>query len=399
MKLKLLMCLGCFLSFGSFAKATDLKEKTFLPDYGPVVKGGVDASLDISYIYWRVSEDELVASSEGYNLTNTSSFNKIEPQGEQQRVLDKCSSGFKVGFGMDFKYDDWFLDVVYTWFHSNYNPLKNCIKDCTKNNCEDVKGYYYTNIPAPFETQASDLPLRQPLVFNNIASKAETLWTLRFNTLDLMLNKSFYISPHFVVTPSLGFKTTWQNQSYTARYLIEGRGINLGGVTSTSYPDLTSFYTLDNFAYDPTIENYRIYNKQFYYGIGTRVGVDTSWFVSEELSIFAQIYGTSLYGVFKDQREDVTNVFAQDTGASIIENNTKVNLRAVEHGVNGVLETQIGLRWDYYLYEEAYRLRLQFGYENQLWFNQNHFLTPYLSGSTGADLGFMGFNFTVKFDF
>ena len=202
-----------------------------------------------------------------------------------------------------------------------------------------------------------------------------------------------------VVTPSLGLKTTWQNQSYTVRYLIEGKGVDLGGETNLNYPDPAAYFTPDNFAYDPTLENYRSYNKQFYYGIGTRAGFDTAWFLSEDLSVFAQIYGTTLFGVFKDRREDTTNVFAQDTGALLLENTTKVNLRAVEHFINGVLETQIGLRWDYYLYQEAYRLRLQFGYENQLWFNQNHFLSPGFQGASGANLGFMGFNFTVKFDF
>ncbi len=400
MKTKVFLFFCCLLSSLVIAQeSSSSKTRKFLPDYGPVVKNGLDLSLDVSYIYWRVSEDGLTASSGGYNLTDRSSFNTIEPQGEQQGIMDRCSSGFKVGFGMDFKYDDWFMDVVYTYFHSNYDSLKNCIKDCKTNTCEEVKGQYYTTTSGAFQTQASVLPLSQPLFFNNIASFTNSLWTLRFNTIDLMLNKSFYLSPLLVVTPSLGVKTTWQNQSYTVRYLIEGKGVDLGGETLLKYPEPATYFTLDNFAYDPTLENYHIYNKQFYYGVGTRAGFDTAWFLSEELSVFAQIYGTTLFGVFKDRREDTTNVFALDTGDAIIENTTKVNVRAVEHFINGVLETQIGLRWDYYLYQEAYRLRLQFGYENQLWFNQNHFLTPGFQGVSGADLGFMGFNFTVKFDF
>lgn len=362
---------------------TKVIKQEYLPSYGPVVKGGVDASVDVSYIYWRVSEDDLNIGSSGYNLTDQTSYNKLEPQGEQEGIFDRCSSGFKVGLGMDFSHDGWSLDVIYTWLHSNYNPLKECLKN-PKITCERGFGTYYTIIPASFDTVASDLQLQQPTLFNNIASFNTALWTLRFNVIDVMLSKSFYLSPKFVLTPSVGLKTSWQNQSFLVRYLIEGRGENLGGASSI---------------YNPTEEYYRIYNKQFYYGLGTRVGMDTSWWVSDSLSVFGQIYGTTLAGMFKDRREDVTQVTAQDTGASIIENNTKINLRGVDHFINTVLETQIGLRWDYFLCDEAYRLRLQFGYENQLWFNQNHFLTPYLQGATGADLGFMGFTATVNFDF
>lgn len=371
MKAQLLLCLTLI---GLTLSAQEIAPKQFLPSYGPVVQDGVDASLEVSYIYWRVSEDGLISSSQGYNLTNKSSFNVIEPQGEQQGIFDRCSSGFKAGFGADFKYDDWFIDVLYTYFHSNYNPLKN-----HQENGETLEsqGPYFTTIPGYFDTKSPLVVKPQPLFFNNMAAQALSFWNLRFNVIDCMLNKSFYLSRYLIVTPALGIKTTWQNQSYTARYWIEG----LSSKNQT------------------TLENYRTFNKQFYAGVGTRLGLDTAWFVSDELSLFAQIFGTTLFGVFKDKREDITAVAVKDTGEVLVENNMKVNVRAVEHFVNTVLETQIGLRWDYYLFEEAYRLRLQFGYENQLWFNQNHFLTPNLGGAQGADLGFMGFNFTVKFDF
>jgi hypothetical protein len=222
-----------------------------------------------------------------------------------------------------------------------------------------------------------------------LISGATGSWRLHFNVIDWEVGRSFFISPKLVLRPHMGLKGTWQKQWYDIAY-------TMNGAADPTFDTTTLIPTI--YQYTNETEVYSQYHVQRYWGVGTRMGLDTSWMITKCFSLFGEVSASTMFGYFKDTRTDVSNVVNTDTTV-ILENNTTVNVAGRRHQVNAVLETQIGLRYDYMWCDDEYRFRLQAGWESQLWFNQNHFLLNDFANQQGADLGFEGLTVQVRFDF
>ena len=230
-------------------------------------------------------------------------------------------------------------------------------------------------------------------------SEVYSVWRLRFNTIDLTLSKTFFVSPKLLCTPTIGLKGAWIKQSWIQKYLNRGNGINIGGSsTSQTYALLNPTYSSSDYSYQNLKENYRITSEQWSGGIGPRFGFETAWIVIDEITLFVDVYGTTLCGYFKDTRKDTSKIL-NSSDEILIDNYTAVATRADAHLITPVIESLLGIRYDAFFCDQKYRFRMQLGFENQLWFEQNHLIGNYLTEPMGGDLTFMGLNFMVRFDF
>ncbi len=379
-----------------FGKAP-LPESEIMPNYGLQNKDRIGGSLEISYIYWRVSEEGLDSGAANVAKQPVYSNNQLVDK-ETYGILDRCSSGFKVGLGSDFRYDGWELDLLYTNFHSNYNPPVELSADCDPT-LAPSKGPYYGISQGNFSVKDQSIPVVTSLLFNNIVSEVYSVWRLRFNTIDLTLSKTFFVSPKLLCTPTIGLKGAWIKQSWIQKYLNRGNGINIGGSsTSQTYALLNPTYSSSDYSYQNLKENYRITSEQWSGGIGPRFGFETAWIVIDEITLFVDVYGTTLCGYFKDTRKDTSKIL-NSSDEILIDNYTAVATRADAHLITPVIESLLGIRYDAFFCDQKYRFRMQLGFENQLWFEQNHLIGNYLTEPMGGDLTFMGLNFMVRFDF
>lgn len=251
----------------------------------------------------------------------------------------QTSSGFKVGLGLDFSYDGWDLASTYTWLHSH-----------ASRNIE--LGYL-------------------------VEGTTRVDWKLHFNNIDLELGRNFFVSPKLTLRPHFGLKGTWQTQSFDVRsveleYL---RGFRTGNVNDT-----LSGYS------------------QNYWGLGIRTGLDASWMVARCFNVFGQWAFSTVWGQFTNN--GFLSGVTTDTSGAFIENivsNSGFSKGRI-HQLNGVLEMQLGLCYDYWFSDDDYRFRVSAAWENQLWFNQNHL---YQSGITSlkGDLSLQGLTLNFRFDF
>lgn len=287
---------------------------------GPYLhKGGWEVEAD--FIYWRADEDNLE-----YAQTVGSKFH---------RPGNKWDPGFKLGIGYTSKGQD-FWDVFFrwTWFHSKQNS----------------------------SASGTLLPWWQPSLTGATATTASADWTLRYNTLDLEVGRSYFISKTIGLRPTAGLRGAMINQNYKVNYT----GTPVG---ATDFKADTDFW-----------------------GIGVRVGADFQWHFTKSWAVTSSLAGALLYGSF-DVKEHVNLT------------STKVDLSRVAPN----LEASLGLQWDMFFSKDRCHCTVGLGYEFSEWFSQNQIIRSELFTNAGTtfthsehasgDLGLQGMTLKVAFDF
>jgi hypothetical protein len=361
---------------GYFVSTYDrVKGKELTPEAGVVVSGGVDVYVQADYILWHASEGGLAYIWNGGSvpILTVATSNNVLSQGNEKSPHFKMSSGFKAGLGLDFHYDGWDMGLNYTWLRPHASSsfsaapvgshnISLCVGDTTL-------------VPAGKNTVE---------ILETITPREGfSSWKLHFNVLDLELGRAFFVSPKLVLRPHFGLKGTWDTQRYNIAYV------------SANANQATIVGTTVTLSSSTAVETYTVYQKQYYWGLGARTGVNSSWMVSRNFSFFGNWALTALWGQFKNTRYDISDV----TGTTVVTNYMPVNLRARTHQINPVLEMELGLRYDYWFSDDDYRFRIAASWENQLWLHQNHFVKALDASDVSGNLSLQGFTLNVRFDF
>lgn len=331
------------------------------PSAAPIVNHGFDVFLFGDFIYWSARVDGV--QSTFTNQTFKNSINQaitISDDSDETRTSHfHLKPGFKAGIGMNFEHDGWDSLARYTWFRTHANTNS-----------------HGTNL-VTFKTAGNTT------IFDGVGIGTID-WKLHFNALDWELGRNYYISPKLLLRPFFGLKGTWMTQ-YLSSY------------TSTLEKDTSN----------PPSENSSQYSSQVnekldFWGVGIRPGLQTSWQLSSQWSIFGDLALSALWGQFKNtEKEHLVISNLQDTANSGEYDSQQ--FAGSFHTITPVLEFALGLRWDYKFSDDDYRVRLQAGWEEQVWFNQNQFLYTRegyaIPGSNFGNLVMQGLTVEFRFDF
>ena len=255
--------------------------------------------------------------------------------------------GFKLALGVNLLHDGW--DFI-----SNYTYLHTC-----KN---------YTN----------DLfPLNKTII-NSIHSTvpifdAQTTWNLKLDTIDFELGKGYYISSNLVLRPFLGAKAAWNRQM-----------LNL--TTHVSQ-----------------LEEYDLFQTNQYqtaFGFGIRSGINTKYQFCKSWNI----YTSSAFNLLSSDIQNDYRLYSQFEPALVFAND-KIKSRL--NTLQPVIELGMGLAYEYYFFDDQYRVLLSLGYEFQYWNNNNFFGQSKLKSTIVeeptfdkfGDLSIQGLDLKVRFDF
>jgi hypothetical protein len=345
------------------------------PPVNPVVKHGIDSFVFGDFIYWTPRIDNLLYKQTG--ILSSSEKDQIlvgkkkiielviPPETSSSSSVDhKLSPGFKAGIGVNFMHDGWDSLIRYTWLHSQASEVS------------ASKNFSYGH----------ELAFSKFVEFNSSTTTinhSSSSWNLRFNTADWEFGRAFYISPKLILRPYLGLKGTWQHQYYS---------VNMTDLIDKKY----NLDTLD--VKSTTTGSYSIYNKQSFWGVGIRPGFNSSWGITDHCSIFGETSFSALWGYFDTTRNDTAVQNSTDEKIASFSNLTVTNTNQRNHTICPVLEFLIGLRWEVMCSNDDYRIRLQAGWEEQVWFNQNQFINingfnPY------GNLNLQGLTLEMRIDF
>lgn len=350
--------------------------KTITPSVEPVVAQGVDFYVALEYLLWQADEGGLqyIMTMVPAPTTPPVSNNNLE-QGTVVGPSFNFRSGFKVGLGFDTDYDGWDFGVLYTWLYgkaSNSFGVSDALD--VPNNLTLWAGNFTV---LPFN-QRADIAL-----FQNSAQTGNAQWILHFNSVDADLGRAFFVSPRLILRPHFGLKGAWIKQLYNIEYNQEG----ISGLITAPGGTQQAFVL--------AAEDYHIHNVQHAWGLGPRVGFDTTWMLLKDVSCFGNFSLAGLWGQFSTTRVDTSNVMNLITHKVVVENFTAVNAKSKFRQFMPVIETQIGFNYDYWLQDSRYRMRFQLVWETQTWLDQNQFLEAGVFGN----LGLQGLTASFRVDF
>lgn len=312
------------------------------PDAGPRVACGINMFLEADYILWTAREDGLAFVRSGINPGGNAAKGSVHHPNWQ------WSSGFKAGLGVNLPHDGWDVQGRYTFLHT-----RTAKKKITAN--PNVSKEYH-----PTWSPGSTLNLNSGLLLS--LEEARSHWKLHFNVVDLELGRNFFVSHFLSLRPSFGLKGTWQDQDYQVRY------------TSAAGP------------------LYRLNMDQDFWGVGLRLGLDSSYHLSKYWSFFGNIYFSALWGQFDVHRKDREKQSISAEDFVLLDRTNEF------YTLKPVVEACIGFRFDHWFCRNRWHLRLEAGWEEQLWFSQNQFFHSFEESAHG-DLSLQGLTLKARLDF
>ncbi|MCP5492149.1 MAG: hypothetical protein H7A40_03805 [Chlamydiales bacterium] len=304
---------------------------------GPRVREGANAYISGSFLYWTLRQ-------EGLEFVITGIQNGANPPPTSKGKINhpdfKTEPGFKIGLGWQLPHDSWDMFLQYTW-----------LKGKGEN---DISG---TNMQTIWF---------QPVIGN--VTFAEVFWNHMFNNFDLELGRNFYTSRYLTMRPFAGLKGGWQNEDYKLRYLNE--------------------LSPSSSAFD------RLHMDSFTWYLGMRAGFNTNWYFTKRWSIYGDMALSALWAYNATQRTDRQYLAANP---NMIQ--TTLDSKNIIHTVLPVLELGIGIEWDTFFSCDDYHLAFAIGWEEQVWWGNNFYLSETCPQDTNGNLVMQGLNFTIRFDF
>ncbi len=302
------------------------------------------------FIYWQAQEDGLEIGPSG---STSETAGVINSQGTSRFINSGYAPGFKFSMGIDFMRDGWDTVVEYTWY-DNTNQ--------TGTNHTTTTG---TVVDAGFTL---------PSTGTGTAS-----WSIYFNNINWELGRKFYVSKYLTLRPHVGLKGSWLHQTLTGSY---------------SYTFAQEAGSVLGFEHSK------------FWGVGIRGGLNTEWFLAKGFSIYADIALAEVSGRASGRaRAEVVDPVSANLSATpatlggVIGPSSNSYIRAGLNRMRPVLELALGLRYDVGFGEDDYyRFMIQTGWEQQIWWNQNNFVTTSGTSKYG-DLSFQGLDVKVGFTF
>jgi hypothetical protein len=333
-----------------------------------VSHGGFNTHLDM--IIWKANEDGL---EYGTKMKATPLIGQASKTNTKLLDLEfEWNPGFCVGLGYLFnKFDYWTLNLDWTRIESRAHGRKSA------QGIESQVGSVDTIIPAWVNFL---------FVLRAGAKEASAHWHLDYNTVDLDLGRSFFLSKRFALNPYFGLRGARLDQHYHANY--------------------KTVFILAQDA-PPFKRNVFFRGKNKFFGFGLRGGAEALWHFNSHWHLFSQLSGNILYGRFS---VDMKNLHDQGIGeGEILPSPLDFTARESFWRTRLSFEEAVGLGWETFFNKNRYHVTVRASYELSQWLNQNElFNTFYFRGQdtissvpirNHGDLSFHGVRAALQFDF
>lgn len=301
-------------------------------DYG--YSSGNRFSVDAEFLYWSIND----------NL----------PLGIDISLKEATTQQFAI--------DEQFVDVKLKGTSETWKPGFRAGLGWSGDNCLDMKGSYTWYYNKDTDNVTGHLDVQWPFgAFTR---------SLNYNLIDWELGRTFDLCS-VIFRPFCGVRGAWISQKHHAR---------LTGYTEvfTSPPgeiDLPLDYSL----------THKIW------GVGPRMGVDTSWGNYGGFSILANTSFSALYGR-ETFNVKVVTTSAASNGQEIVENITEATVKDGGYDLVSSFQMFFGIGWKQE-WSCKYAIQVRAGWESILWWNTTNLLF------FDKSLSLQGLTAAVQFDF
>ena len=295
-----------------------------MPSAGPRVCDGTNVYAVANFLYWNVREE-----GNEFVIRGVQPAGGPPPEGRgfTKAPHFRSEPGFKVGFGYQLPHDNWDLFLNYTWVKGKGS------KTTTSSNMESV--------------------WIQPII--GTLDRAAADWHLVVNNFDLEMGRNFYTSPFFIIRPFAGLKGGWHDEDSKVRY-------RCSTTPATQFID-------------------RVQMNAFLWYFGFRAGMNTHWHFNKAWSLYGNSALSANWSKFLVTRFDNQNL----TSAPFLRT-TLLDTRRAYHTALPVLELGIGFQWETFFSDSDYHISLSLGWEEQIWWGHNAFVSQSQPQSPHGDL-------------
>ncbi len=266
------------------------------------------------------------------------------PDGDYKENDFGWDFGLKAGLGYKTLHDSWDILGRYTWFQSH----------STKQSRKDFP--------------AAIIPLKLSTGLTpgfSAVNHAKSTVDIGYNNIDLELARNYFISKDFAVRPHLSLKGSWIDLKQKVHYV------------QTQNPDLSALI------FEFESPEFKADLKSNFWGVGPRMGIDTRYFLGNNVNFFADLAGAILYGHFKTREKDhIPNAIpggalppdVAEQIRELFDLTLSAPNRSLKHDFHQFVpfvQMQLGLEWNKYLNNNKQHLRLKAGYEVQYYWRAN----------------------------
>ena len=277
-----------------------------------------------------------------YSIKNRSPLPTVN--GTVKNVGYDWNWGCRAGIGYNLPHDGWDVLLNWTWLHSNESKTE-----------------------GSRESQSVLQTETAPNFADVTATSAKGRAELRTAFLDFEMGREFFVSKWLTLRPFAGIRATWLHRIFKYEYNVPG-GIENEG---------------------------RNHNR--FRGAGLRGGLDTQWGLGSGWSIIADMAFALIYGKQKLYSHQEREVGVTETDIQHVRNSWTI--------VRPMMDLGAGLRWDHLFDCDAYRIRIQLGWEQTTMFGFNKDMNFVNANAPGkfsfnqGDLSWSGLSLQFRFDF
>ncbi|MGE0671260.1 MAG: Lpg1974 family pore-forming outer membrane protein [Parachlamydiales bacterium] len=294
-------------------------------------------------LYWQSSMDDLDFAIKSHSTTSIS-------HGHVEELDFDWDWGFRLGLGYKIPHDKWDLFLNYTHVHAHAHG-----------SAHRENGAIFPQWMAPF---AVTVPAGQTLY----ATRAHAHWSANVNIADIELGRNCFAGKWLSIRPFMGVRALFIDQDFHVNYK-GGTAVPVGNEDKVS---------IDN----------------DFWGVGLRMGFDSLWGLGAGWAIYGNGAASLLSGHFDiHQHEKLKNDIR------------KVSISDDVDNVVVAAELALGIQWDYLFSKDRYHFGVKFGWEFNVFFDQNQMIRFVSDTSPGAfsrsneDLTFQGLTLGLRFDF
>lgn len=300
------------------------------------------------------------------------------------------SAGGKLDIGYELPYDAWDVNTRYTYYSDRFTSKKKRFNSVTDPSGIGIIPLWFY----PFYDTTISL-IQNPARY----ASAKANWKFHFNSIDLELGRSFFLSQSLPIRTTIGLKGAWMHHHYHANY-------ENGTVIDASLIRTDGIYTLQ-------LVNSRFAYGQHSWGLGPRISFESNWPLGWGFSLIGNGGLSLLYNFFKSTTEFndtviLTQIIFEDLGdpSDPVVQIPSLHRKERFHEIDPVLEAQMGFEWGTtYRKNRPFAFHVAITYEWQYWWSQNHVRRNYAPRSPGltsdarGDLQMHGLTATLRFDF
>jgi Legionella pneumophila major outer membrane protein precursor len=314
------------------------------PPARPLVED-FDVNLFGDLLIWQAHQNNLpiAIKNKATNFTSTSGYQNFQ-EATVKHLHHNYDTGLRLGVDFDTMYDGW--DVCLTWLSFDADADKSVFASGN----QELFPSRLNLLIAPFIADSDDFAVTPAPVYG----KAHARWKSFLNQIDFDLGREFFVSRRLTLRPHFGLRTTWIRQHLKTEYsdgiIIIGR---------------------------PTMSDTSVKEKNKWWGIGLEGGLDASWMLGEEFSLYANLAAAIESGFQKVKVSQ--EIESTDTTFEDLKDSYRIS--------RPILDLQLGLKWDRMLANGSYNFGFHFGWEHHVYFSQNQFHAQESLGPIVANQG------------